>query len=31
VPGHDPEVLERYPRWRESPHVAALHLPPREP
>jgi len=30
VPGHDPEVLARYPRWRDSPHVAALHLPPRE-
>ena len=29
VPGHDPEVLARYPRWRESPHVAKLHMPPR--
>jgi len=29
VPGHDPEVLARYPRWRESPHVATLHMPPR--
>ncbi|WP_313622272.1 N-acyl homoserine lactonase family protein [Achromobacter sp.] len=30
VPGHDPAVLERYPRWENSPHVAMLHLPPRE-
>ncbi|EHK66355.1 N-acyl homoserine lactonase family protein [Achromobacter arsenitoxydans] len=30
VPGHDPAVLERYPRWDSSPHVAMLHLPPRE-
>lgn len=30
VPGHDPEVLARYPLWRDSAHVAMLHLPPRE-
>ncbi|MNV48234.1 N-acyl homoserine lactonase [compost metagenome] len=29
VPGHDPAVLERYPRWEDSPHVAMLHRPPR--
>ncbi|MGE8637604.1 MAG: N-acyl homoserine lactonase family protein [Achromobacter sp.] len=28
VPGHDPAVLERYPHWEGSPHVAMLHMPP---
>ncbi|MGH8815930.1 MAG: N-acyl homoserine lactonase family protein [Achromobacter pestifer] len=29
VPGHDPAVLDRYPLWEGSPHVAMLHRPPR--
>ncbi|WP_235512249.1 N-acyl homoserine lactonase family protein [Achromobacter sp. Root565] len=28
VPGHDPAVLQRYPLFQDSPHVAMLHLPP---
>jgi len=29
VPGHDPEVLRKYPPYREHPDIVALHLPPR--
>ncbi|HBL65087.1 MAG TPA: MBL fold hydrolase [Achromobacter sp.] len=25
VPGHDPLVLDRYPKWQESAHVVMLH------
>jgi glyoxylase-like metal-dependent hydrolase (beta-lactamase superfamily II) len=28
VPGHDPAVLTRYPRWQENPEIVALHLAP---
>jgi glyoxylase-like metal-dependent hydrolase (beta-lactamase superfamily II) len=29
VPGHDPLVLQRYPRWPgDEPGIACLHLPP---
>lgn len=30
VPGHDPQVLQRYPAYRESADIAMLHEPPRQ-
>ncbi len=28
VPGHDPEVLRKYPRWEGNAEIVCLHLPP---
>ncbi len=28
VPGHDPAVLARYPRWQSNPEIVCLHRPP---
>ena len=28
IPGHDPEVLRRFPKWDGDPQTALLHLPP---
>ncbi|WP_116137454.1 N-acyl homoserine lactonase family protein [Trinickia diaoshuihuensis] len=28
IPGHDPAVRLRFPRWRGHPDITALHLPP---
>ncbi|WP_170942007.1 hypothetical protein [Noviherbaspirillum denitrificans] len=28
IPGHDPLVGKRFPRWNGDPHIACLHEPP---
>ena len=32
IPGHDPEVARRFPRWERDPHILCLHeVPIQEP
>jgi glyoxylase-like metal-dependent hydrolase (beta-lactamase superfamily II) len=28
IPGHDPQVAQRFPRWAEDPHILCLHEAP---
>lgn len=28
IPGHDPLVAQRFPKWKSDPHISCLHLAP---
>lgn len=30
IPGHDPLVAKRFPRWKNNPHIFSLHEEPRD-
>jgi len=28
IPGHDPQISQRFPHWNDDPHIVCLHEPP---
>jgi glyoxylase-like metal-dependent hydrolase (beta-lactamase superfamily II) len=30
IPGHDPAVRQRFPKWNDNPNIVQLHLSPRD-